>query len=434
MLNRRINKAHTGYKILAVLQIFILLAMMGCSSAGVSNGSIRGEVFSNRAGGSLSKTPEPGVSVVAVMEGGAQELIRTAQSDGNGQYVFSSLPVGKYTLGFLKDGFEPITTEKGTSRTQTAIGEGSIRVFVETGATVTAPVVTLTEKAPEGDGTVIIHLVDSKTGERVNGATMTLGTGSTNNSSNGQYVLTVVVKPQSEASAGEQLTLTINADGYNNKTEIVQALAGQTINRTVLIDPVEGKLEGQISLSKFEQLYDLQQAQINVDGIEGQPVTPNANGFFSIPVPVRTTTNQRSYTLRISLKGFLDQVVNNILGPVAGAIRVDVPPLIPETVTIIGTVGNPLTQFPAVVSGTGLEGGITGGAPNLSGTVGTYSIDGVPTNTVQELVVSVTTYEFDQAGTFPPDENTQDSRPFIATNNGTGVFRVPTITPGGGGN
>ena len=93
---------------------------------------------------------------------------------------------------------------------------------------------------------------------------------------------------------------------------------------------------------------------------------------------------------------------------------------------------SPATQFPAVVSGTGLEGGITGGAPNIGGTVGTYSIDGVPTNTREQLTVSVTAYQFDEAGTFPPDEIPLKSDPFTATNNGTGVYRVDTIAAGGG--
>ena len=166
------------YKAIVILQAMVLMALMGCSDAGVRNGTIRGTVFSNQAGGSLTKAPEPGVSVVAVFDG-SPETIRTSVSDGNGQYVLPTLAVGKYTLGFQKDGFEPITTEKGTSRTQTAIGEDTVRVFVETGATVTTPNVTLVSKAPEGDGTVIINLIDRVTGDRINGATVTVGPEST---------------------------------------------------------------------------------------------------------------------------------------------------------------------------------------------------------------------------------------------------------------
>ena len=436
MSNLRKNR---GYRLLAVLQIVMLMFLMGCTDAGVRNGSIRGSVFSNRAGGSLSKTPEPGVSVVAVFDG-SPEIIRTSQSDSNGQYNFSSLPVGKYTLGFLKDGFEPITTEKGTSRTQTAIGEGTVRVFVETASTITAADVTLIEKAPEGDGTVIVNLIDRVTGDRVNGATVTVGTSSTSNSSNGQYVLTVSVKAPGDGSqaAGEPLPLTINAEGYTVDGEVpsnLPALAGQTVAFTITVPPVLGRLEGRIAFEKYDQLYDIAQAKVTVDGVPDTVLQPSLDqtGFFSVQVPVRTSTNQRSYTVRVTRKGFLDQVVNNILGPIAGSIRVDIPPLVPETVTIVGTVENPFTQFPAVVVEAGLEGGITGGTPVIQGTLGTYSIDGVPTNTDQPLTVRVITYQFDEAGTFPPD-TAEGEQTFTATNNGTGVHRVSSINAGGGGN
>jgi len=431
--NLRKNK---GYKIFAALQIALLMFLMGCSDAGVRNGSIRGNVFSNRAGGSLSKTPEPGVNVVAVFDG-SPEIIRTTQSDGNGQYSFSSLPVGKYTLGFLKDGFEPVTTEKGTSRTQTAIGEDTVRVFVETASTVTAPDVTLIEKAPEGDGTVIVNLIDGVTGDRINNATVTVGTSSTSNSSNGQYVLTVSVKAPTDGSqaAGEPLPLTINAEGYtvDGAPSNLPALAGQTVEFTINLNPILGRLEGTITFEKYDQLYAIEQARVTVDGVPtaGGP-NVDGNGFFSVEVPVRTGSNSRSYTLRITRRGFLDQVVNNILGPIAGSVRVDIPPLVPETVTIVGTVENPFTQFPAVVVEAGLEGGITGGTPVVQGTLGTYSIDGVPTNTDAPLTVKVITYQFDEAGTFPPDTNPGEA-PFTATNNGTGVHRVESIPAGGGG-
>ncbi|MBT3785891.1 hypothetical protein HOF92_13025, partial [bacterium] len=213
------------------------------------------------------------------------------------------------------------------------------------------------------------------------------------------------------------------------------ALAGQTVAFTITVPPVLGRLEGRIAFEKYDQLYDIAQAKVTVDGVPDTVLQPSLDqtGFFSVQVPVRTSTNQRSYTVRVTRKGFLDQVVNNILGPIAGSIRVDIPPLVPETVTIVGTVENPFTQFPAVVVEAGLEGGITGGTPVIQGTLGTYSIDGVPTNTDQPLTVRVITYQFDEAGTFPPD-TAEGEQTFTATNNGTGVHRVSSINAGGGGN
>jgi len=421
------------YKAIVILQAMVLMALMGCSDAGVRNGTIRGTVFSNQAGGSLTKAPEPGVSVVAVFDG-SPETIRTSVSDGNGQYVLPTLAVGKYTLGFQKDGFEPITTEKGTSRTQTAIGEDTVRVFVETGATVTAPNVTLVSKAPEGDGTVIINLIDRVTGDRINGATVTVGPESTSNASNGQYVLTVAVKAPSGDSQGpsEPMPFTVGAEGYDTSNAVpaaLRALAGQTVEFTVTLQPLLGSLEGQVEFARFEKLYSFQNVKVSVDGVPdsilGQ-TNPDAAGFFAVQVPVRTNTNQRSYTLRITRQGFLDQVVNNILGPVAGSVRVNVPPLTPQTVTIVGTVENPMIDFPAVVVEAGLEGGMSGGPPLVQGTLGTFAIDGVPTNTDQDLTVKVITYKFADAGTFPPDK-AEGTTTFTATNNGTGVYRVGNI-------
>ncbi|MCJ8346823.1 hypothetical protein MJH12_14875, partial [bacterium] len=130
--------------------------------------------------------------------------------------------------------------------------------------------------------------------------------------------------------------------------------------------------------------------------------------------------------LRVSGTGFSDEVVNNILAPVAGAVRVEVPPLIPETVTIIGTVLNPYTQVNAVIDLVGLEGGITGGSPvcitNGEQTAGTFSIDGVPTNTKDQLTVVVKTYTFDE--TCKITITSSSSNAFTAVNNGSGVYRV----------
>lgn len=429
------EKKKQRYRTVAWIQIFTLVLMItGCGEAGTSNGSIRGQVFTNRSGGALTKTPEAGVSVVAVFDGDP-ERVRTAVTDGNGQYVITDLPIGKYRVGFNKDGFDPITTEKGSSRTQSAIGEGPTILYVDTGSTVTAPDITLTQKAPEGDGTVIINLIDEVTGEPVNGATVTVGASATSNGSDGRYVLTVPVKVNESGVPGEQLGASLNADGYERKSETVSALAGQTTETTIRLVPITGTLEGNIQLSKFRSLYDLSRAQISVDGIPRDLLNINldpSSGAFSVTVPVRTDLNPRSYTIRIKLLGFFDQVVNNILGPEAGSIVVNIPPLLPETVTVVGAVTNPDTRFPAVAVEPGLEGGVTGGAILCPvGTNGTFSIDQVPTNTVAPITVIVTQYTCSEDG--KPPQPAEGTATFTATNNGTGVHRVKSITVGGGG-
>lgn len=414
------------------LQVIFMVFLLGCGDAGNRNGAIRGTVFSNKSGGALTKSPESGVTVVAQAE--EPPIIRTSVTDASGQYVISGLPIGTYKMGYQKDGFVPITVKEGASNVQSALGQTTVELYVESGSTITSPDMTLTERPAEGDGTVIINLIDELSGEKVNGATIVLGTASTTNGSNGQYVLTVsVVADPKGGSTPQPLSLSVTADGYQaGGPTTVLALAGQTVEKTIIMSPITGFIQGRISFSKFAELYDLTTVSLSIDGLQlgdgsaGGAQNPDTSGFFSIPVPVRTDSNNRSYNLRVSGIGFSDEVVNNILAPVAGAVRVEVPPLIPETVAIIGTVLNPYTQVNAVVDKVGLEGGITGGAPvciqNGEQTAGTFSIDAVPTNTKEPLTVIVRTYTFDESCKITIAS--ASSTPFTAVNNGSGVYRV----------
>jgi hypothetical protein len=426
------QRGHTKtiYKLLAVIQL-ALLAITGCGDAGVSNGSIRGTVYSNRSGGAASKTPEPGVAVMAQFEG-EPPINRVDVSDSNGQYVITGLPVGRYVMGFQKDGFNTITTEEGNSKEQTALGN-QIRLWLGSGSTVTAPDVTLTEKPATGDGTVIITLIDSKTGEYIDNATVTAGTGTTSNSSNGQYQITVAVSVSGDNSIPDGINVSVNAEGYDPLQKEIQAFAGQVVAYTMKLDPELGTLEGRITFSRFESLYSMDDISITVDGIQGVE-HPEASGDFKIEVPVRTNSNNRRYVMRVNGKGIEDQVINNIVGPVAGAIRVDVPALVPITTTVLGQVINPNVAFPAVVEGTGLEGGISGGVANCpSGTQGSFAIDGVPVYTATELNISATVYSFDKENCAAGFETSTASlaNGFIAVNNSEGVYRVGTIGAGG---
>lgn len=418
------RKKQHAYKLTVLFLTSIMLFLTGCGDAGVSNGVLRGTVFSNRSGGATTKTPEPGVTVVAQFDGDPK-INRTTVTDGNGQYIIPNLPVGRYVIGFQKDGFEPITTEEGASKQQSAIGKGQVWIYVENGSTVTAPDVTLVELPAEGDGTVIITLIDQMTGEKIDGATVTVGTASTTNSSNGEYVLTVAIRATGGALP-DSLPFTLNAEGYNNRSDNLQGFAGQTVRYTYEMEPKMGSLEGTITFAKYAHLYKSANLTITIDGLAGS--ANYSNGFFTMPVPVRTQSNQRAYTLRVKSEGLLDQVVNNIIGPVAGAVRVDVPALVPETVTVVGSVINPFTSMPAVVEGVGLEGGITGGGVACpSGTMGTYSIDGVPTH-VPLSGVTVTAYTCtEDNGTWKVEYSESSTGNFEAINNGNGVYRLKTI-------
>jgi hypothetical protein len=206
----------------------------------------------------------------------------------------------------------------------------------------------------------------------------------------------------------------------------MQVFVGQTVRYTYELSPKMGYLEGSIDFAKYAHLYKNVPLVITVDGLTGQ--ADYADGHFSMQVPVRTQNNQRSYTLRVKGQGLLDQVVNNIVGPLTDSVRVDVPALTPETVTVVGSVINPYTSVPAVIDSIGLEGGITGGGVVCpAGTMGTYSIDGVPTH-IDLTGVKVTTYTCtEENGLWAVEYSESSNGNFIAINNGNGVHRLKTI-------
>ena len=160
-----------GRAFLSRLIIFLLTtfitAISFAGSAGVKNGFVEGMV--RAVGGN----PLPGVNVVLVREN-STPLIRNTLSNANGVFQFPQVPVGLYTLGFAKFGFEPITTEAGAPESQSAIGS-QFRVYVESGAHVKATPVTLKELSSHGKAVVSLKLVDQVTGEPVPSAVVTLG-------------------------------------------------------------------------------------------------------------------------------------------------------------------------------------------------------------------------------------------------------------------
>ncbi|MBT3784230.1 collagen-like protein, partial [bacterium] len=110
-------------------------------------------------------------------------------------------------------------------------------------------------------GTVVVELLDRVSGDRINGATVTVGSSSTSDSSNGTYSLDVTMKIPADQiqTARETLPLSINAEGYSIDGEVpneISVLAGQSIKYSITIAPVLGRLEGRIAFEKYDQLYD----------------------------------------------------------------------------------------------------------------------------------------------------------------------------------
>jgi hypothetical protein len=159
-------------------------------------GSLRGFVYVKDYSVPNVQAPEQGVTVV-ISSNHVPPLIRTTVTDSSGAFSVSDLPVGKYDISVSKDEHVPIYST------------GNSSVVVNSGAETVVQDVLLSPKPTQGDGTVIINLVDKITGERVDDAVITVGNVSSNTSSNGQYMLNVAVAQSSSDSKPEPLGYSI---------------------------------------------------------------------------------------------------------------------------------------------------------------------------------------------------------------------------------
>src|SRR5258707_248395 len=103
------------------LAFFPVLFTAGCGgggndatfggSAGISNGGFLGNV---QGAGSQGVLPILGALVVAVRQN-SPPVTRTTQTDANGDYVLSNLPLGSYSIGFSAAGFAPVPAQTVSS-------------------------------------------------------------------------------------------------------------------------------------------------------------------------------------------------------------------------------------------------------------------------------------------------------------------------------
>jgi hypothetical protein len=291
-----------------------------------------------------------------------------------------------------------------------------------------------TDKITGHRGLIGITLIDNKTGQYINNATVSAGTiTSSGTTSSGNYTIVVPLTLDDILNNATTVDLAISLEGYHSINQQIELPPDQWVYQTHKLEPILGTIEGKISLAKFSALYSVSDISISVDGLQGVQ-HPDDNGDFTFEVPVRSNNNNRKYTMRVTGKGTNDLIINNIIAPIAGAVKVKVPPLTPITVTVLGTVINPNVAMPAIISNIGLESGISGGAPQCpSGTRGAFAIDGVPTNTSLKLNIQATVYTFNKencaAGFNYRTASLEEG--FIAVNNGEGVYRVGTISASG---
>lgn len=398
--------------------LLLLQSSLFAGSAGLKNGSIGGNVYSDNG------KPLAGANVVIVKEGDPP-IIRSTVSNANGAYYFPSVPIGAYTLGYSKYGFKTISTAQGKPEDQTAIG-AQVRVYVESGMSVSAPSVRLDSLGPFGQASVKIQVVDQFTGQEVRDATVILGnTATTSSSGNGEYLLHLNIPPGESPGAANQ-ALQIQAPGFDDVADEIQAIAGQTTEYIVELPPKVATIEGRLDFSAFPLNNLASQTSVQVRGIpkEFAQATVSDDGNFSVKVPVSTRNTKKSYDLVFHTKGFQPMVVSNVMAPEAGAVTLSAPVVLAAIVTPV--TGQVATRF----GSSGVPSGVNqafleelGISTSVSG--GNYTFSAVPTGVDLTLKVFLMN-QFGQVET--------GTLTFRATTNGTGIFRLPTVITEGGEN
>lgn len=385
-----------GPRTIAVALFVSLGMMLGCGgSAGVDDGTVIGRVFSDASSVSSSKSPVGAVTVVIRRNQPQPLVIRRTTTDANGNFVFTSVPIGTYTVGYSKEGFLPIDPVISTTTTRTnQVGRD---IIVESGQTVVVPDVTLETNRQAGSGTLVVTVLDEVTGDPVSFATVTAGVVvSSNGGNNGVYTLSVPILPDDETSGTTPLEssskgVLIQADGYGINQFQLGMVANETVRRTVFLKPLPVVIDGLIRIARFQNLFDLQRVEVKATNtqspLDGTPLIVNAapNGLFTLAnVPASNATLTRTFNLRITHPDLQTVVITNVVAPRSGDRTIPLTIVMtPLTVDVTGTV---LVATPAVatpvpqpdIPGNGtvviVETGQSAAIVN-----GNYTIPGVPT-------------------------------------------------------
>ncbi|MBI4869085.1 MAG: carboxypeptidase regulatory-like domain-containing protein [Candidatus Wallbacteria bacterium] len=423
------------------LVLVAVAVIVGCGgNAGVDDGTVTGKVFSNFSRGVAGRVPESGVTVVAQRESDPPQVIRTALTDSNGEYVLGELPVGAYVIGFAKDGFQTIDTRSGATAQRTAVGS-QVRVFVEPGGVSQAAEVTLRRLAGVGNSTVVVTVLDGVTGQPVNDATVTVGTAtSSNGGNNGVYTLEVPVNvnnPEAPFGQPNPERVIISSDGFaTNQETFIVPIADQTVRVTISMRAEVAIITGIIRISAFEQLYSKPNIQIRVSNanLNPNPIIQQ-DGSFQITVPRSTSSLTRQFNIVFTHPGLETFTLSNVVSPVGGGRTLSqVVEMRPRTVTLVGNVIDSLGQAPnnlgpvadtATIPQTGQQSTIING---------TYTIPNVPIGTdsgaaAGGITVSVRAFNPSRVNPGPPPRNGVEEqgevpsfRPLTDT-----IFQLPLV-------
>lgn len=349
----------------------------GDGGAGVSNGGIVGNI---RGIGELGTLPIAG-AFVTVSRQIDPMIIRSTRSDGNGDFVFSDLPVGPYSMEASANGFIPRSF-------------GNV-VFVEPGFFSEVGPVTLDATLAIGNSNLVVTVLDAVTGEPIENALVTAGIASTSRGSGGVYSLSVPVS--SQGSAAPAVGLSVQAGGYDPATvepRSVTIVPGQLVSVIARVRPLGGQISGRVRISSFEGIFTgngaLSTVSIQIPDVPSsysQGFIDTVTGEFVINVPATSSTNPRTFTLTFVSPYFEIAIVPGIVAPVGGRTRLasDVV-LVPIGVGLTGTVLTSSGTFPggtAADTATLVELG-----RSVSIVAGRYSFPGIPVGTELTLRLS----------------------------------------------
>jgi hypothetical protein len=369
-----------GPRTIAAILVISLGMLFGCGgSAGVENGTILGQIFSDASSASSARSPIAGATVVINRQGAILQVIRRTLTDANGNYVFTDVPVGNYQIGFAKEGFIPISSTLSTSTTIT--NQTALNLFVEPGQTVVVQDVTLQTNLQTGSGVLILTVLDAITGDPIINALVSCGPSTTSNGgNNGVYTLSVPVQPtdvniQNTPLQNSARQIAIQADGYANGLLTVGIVANQTVAQTIYMQPLQVQFEGLLRISQFQSLYNLNAIDIKITNTTGTIVGPDADGVFTIAgVPASNSNLTRTFNIRFTNPDLQTLVLTNVVSPRAGATTIpQIISLNPTVVDVTGTVFDSGT-FPPNGTVTIQETGQSAAVVN-----GQYTIPAVPT-------------------------------------------------------
>ena len=395
---------------LVLVLAFIAGSLTGCGGGGnsvdlgggVANGGLTGHVQGAGAQGIL---PVNGATVVAIRQD-TQPISRTTQTDANGDFVLSNLPLGSYSVGYTATGFAPI--QAGTGQAQSA--------FVESGRFLQLPPVTLTATTggfTTSGGNVSVTLLDAATGEPVNTATVTAGVASSSVAQNGTYVLAV------PGTGATPVGLSAQADGYDPSTlspNQVTFVPGQSIAVTARLAPFAANVSGRIVVpGAFAN--QLSTVEIRVPGIAASYTAANVNpttGSFRLTVPASNGAVTRVFQLLFVSPFFNLAAVSGVVAPQGGSLTLPADVVLtPIGVGLSGTVVDSGSRIPGAGSTVTIqELGTQAAVVN-----GSYSFTAVPIGQRLTLVASAFNF-FGQLET--------GTVVVTPTTNG-GTFVVPTI-------